>query len=128
MKAVRIYEPVMCCNTGVSGVGINSELMRMSKLMKIFLKEGIDVKRLDLSKTPQEFMKNTEVMGLIQEKKTDILPITVVEDKVVLMGRYPTNEEFAKFLEIPIGMLEQEAEQERITNDTGCCDTGCCCN
>lgn len=128
MKAVRIYEPVMCCNTGVSGVGIDSELMRMSKLMKIFLKEGIDVKRLDLSKTPQEFMKNTEVMGLIQEKKTDILPITVVEDKVVLMGRYPTNEEFAKFLEIPIGMLEQEAEQERITNDTGCCDTGCCCN
>lgn len=128
MKAVRIYEPVMCCNTGVSGVGIDSELMRMSKLMKIFLKEGIDVKRLDLSKTPQEFMKNTEVMGLIQEKKTDILPITVVEDKVVLMGRYPTNEEFAKFLEIPIGMLEQEAEQERITNDTSCCDTGCCCN
>lgn len=128
MKAVRIYEPVMCCNTGVSGVGIDSELMRMSKLMKIFLKEGIDMKRLDLSKTPQEFMKNTEVMGLIQEKKTDILPITVVEDKVVLMGRYPTNEEFAKFLEIPIGMLEQEAEQERITNDTGCCDTGCCCN
>lgn len=128
MKAVRIYEPVMCCNTGVSGVGIDSELMRMSKLMKIFLKEGMDVKRLDLSKTPQEFMKNTEVMGLIQEKKTDILPITVVEDKVVLMGRYPTNEEFAKFLEIPIGMLEQEAEQERITNDTGCCDTGCCCN
>lgn len=128
MKAVRIYEPVMCCNTGVSGVGIDSELMRMSKLMKIFLKEGIDVKRLDLSKTPQEFMKNTEVMGLIQEKKTDILPITVIEDKVVLMGRYPTNEEFAKFLEIPIGMLEKEAEQEQITNDIGCCDTGCCCN
>ncbi|MBS4931612.1 MAG: arsenic metallochaperone ArsD family protein [Clostridiales bacterium] len=29
MKIVRIYESVSCCNTGVSGVGIDSELMRM---------------------------------------------------------------------------------------------------
>lgn len=121
MKIVRIYEPVMCCNTGVSGVGIDSELMRMSKLMKIFSKQKLDVKRLDLSKTPQEFMRNSEVMSLIQEKKMDILPITVVEDKMVVTGRYPTNEEFAQFLEIPISILEQDIEDEENINSNTCC-------
>lgn len=125
MKSIKIYEPVMCCNTGVSGVGIDSELMRMSKLMKIFMKHNLDVKRLDLSKTPKEFMANNEVMSLIKENKSDMLPITVVDNKIVLSGRYPSNEEFAHFLEITVSVLQQDVDKEKEGTST---ESGSCCS
>lgn len=125
MKSIKIYEPVMCCNTGVSGVGIDSELMRMSKLMKIFMKHNLDVKRLDLSKTPKEFMENNEVMNLIKENKSDMLPITVVDNKIVLSGRYPSNEEFADFLDITVSVLQQDVDKENEETST---ESGSCCS
>lgn len=125
MKSIKIYEPVMCCNTGVSGVGIDSELMRMSKLMKIFMKHNLDVKRLDLSKTPKEFMENNEVMNLIKENKSDMLPITVVDNKIVLSGRYPSNEEFADFLDITVSVLQQDVDKENEGTST---ESGSCCS
>lgn len=106
MKEINIYEPVMCCNTGVSGVGIDSELMRISTVMKVFKNLHLTVRRLDLSKTPKEFMKNREVMAFLKENTMNALPITTVDGKIFITNRYPTNEEFSDILGISLSTLE----------------------
>lgn len=107
MNKIQIFEPAMCCNSGFSGVGIDSELMRISTVIKVLSNNNIIVDRFNLSKEPQKFTSNSEVLELIKEKGTDILPITTVNDKVTIIGRYPNNEEFTKYLNIDVNILNQ---------------------
>ena len=34
MKTMKIYEPAMCCTTGLCGVGVDSELLRVSTVLE----------------------------------------------------------------------------------------------
>lgn len=107
MKKMKIYEPAMCCDTGICGVGIDPELIRMSSVLDTLKKSGIKVERFNLSNAPMEFMTNKIVNDLINEENgLDKLPCTVLEDEIVMTGRYPTNEEIAEFLDLPVSTIK----------------------
>ena len=105
MKQLQIFEPAMCCNTGFSGVGVDTELIRISAVIKALAKRDIKLERFNLSKEPQEFINNTEVNYYINTVGIDNLPVTTLDGKIVLEGRYPSNEEIAKYLEVPVEAL-----------------------
>lgn len=113
MKELKLYEPAMCCNSGVSGVGVDPELMRISAVLKSLSKHDIMILRYNLSSNPMAFIENAEVNTLLMNGELDKLPVTTVDGKIVLTGRYPTNEEFAHFLEVP---QEYVGEQPKILN------------
>lgn len=123
MKKIRIYEPAMCCSTGVCGVSVDPELLRMSSLVEKLDKKGIDIKRFNLNSAPQEFVENKKVNEILNEKGEDILPLTMVDDEIIKSGAYPSNEEFEEILSIKIDKKNEEDES------SGCCssDSGCCC-
>lgn len=123
MKKIRIYEPAMCCSTGVCGVSVDPELLRMSSLVEKLDKKGIDIKRFNLNSAPQEFVENKKVNEILNEKGEDILPLTMVDDEIIKSGAYPSNEEFEEILSIKIDEKNEEDES------SGCCssDSGCCC-
>ncbi|MDU5373388.1 arsenite efflux transporter metallochaperone ArsD [Anaerococcus vaginalis] len=123
MKKIRIYEPAMCCSTGVCGVSVDPELLRMSSLVEKLDKKGIDIKRFNLNNAPQEFVENKKVNEILNEKGEDILPLTMVDDEIIKSGAYPSNEEFEEILSIKIDEKNEEDES------SGCCssDSGCCC-
>lgn len=132
MKKMIIYEPAMCCPTGLCGVGVDSELLRISTVLNNLKKNGIEVYRYNLSNAPEEFIKNTEVNQRITEGGVDALPITVVDGKAVITKRYPTNDEFISLLNIP-GSFLGEAPKAKIKvkvtpkKTGGCgCSGGCC--
>lgn len=54
MKTMFIYEPAMCCETGLCGVGIDPELLRISTAISNLKKQGIKVERYNLNNFPQE--------------------------------------------------------------------------
>ena len=83
----------MCCSTGLCGVGVDPELLRISTVLASLKKNGIQVERYNLTNAPQEFIKNAEVNQLIS-KGVDVLPVIVLDGKVVITKRYPTNDEF----------------------------------
>jgi len=131
MKKMQIFEPAMCCSTGLCGVGVDQELLRISTVLNTMEKNGVKVERFNLSSAPQEFVTNKVVNTLIMEKGVDELPVTILDGQIVITGRYPQNEEFVKLLEIPESFLgEQPKEAEAtIEKSEGCgCSDGSCCS
>jgi len=133
MKKMQIFEPAMCCSTGLCGVGVDQELLRISTVLNTMGKNGVKVERFNLSSTPQEFVTNKVVNTLIMDKGVDELPVTILDGQIVITGRYPQNEEFVKLLEIPeIFLGEQPKAAKDAVEDTdekGCgCSEGSCCS
>ncbi len=125
-----IYEPAMCCPTGLCGVGIDEELLRISAVLSLLEENGIKVERFNLSSSPQEFVKNKEINELIMEKGIEILPVTLVEGKIVKTGSYPNNEELKNFLDVPTSFVERGKTVEGVPADKNgeCCPGGNCCS
>lgn len=101
MKKMVIYDPAMCCPTGVCGPSVDKNLLRVATLLNRLEKRGIKVERHNLSDNPQAFVDNKAVNKLLVDEGVDVLPITMVDGEVVKTGEYPTNEELVELLEIP---------------------------
>ena len=105
MKKMNIYEPAMCCPTGVCGVGVDPELLRISAVLTSLEKNVIEIKQYKIKNKNKEFMLNMELNKLIMDKGMDILPVTILDGKIVKTGGYPTNEEFIALLELSDDVL-----------------------
>ncbi|MDD4587709.1 MAG: arsenite efflux transporter metallochaperone ArsD [Heliobacteriaceae bacterium] len=127
MKKMSIYEPAMCCDTGVCGVGVDPELLRISTALSNLKKSGVEVKRYNLNTFPQEFIKNEEINKLIMGDGVESLPATIVDGKIVMTKRYPTNAEIAELLGVPKSYLGEEKKPSRVNSGNSCCGNGGCC-
>lgn len=113
MKRMIIYEPAMCCPTGLCGVGIDKELLRISTVLSSLEKNGVKTERFNLTNSPQEFIKNQEVNQLMMDKGIEILPLTIVDTNIVKTGSYPTNEEIMKFLDVPSSFINTKSAEKK---------------
>ena len=120
MKSIEIYEPAMCCATGLCGVSIDPELMRISTVLNTLKQKGITVKRFNLSSSPMAFVNNKTVNEFVKRYGADKLPVTVIDSELVISGRYPANDEFTEWLDLPEGILGEQ-------KSGGCCCEGGCC-
>ncbi|MDF2941690.1 MAG: arsD [Herbinix sp.] len=129
MIEMQIFEPAMCCDTGLCGIGVDPELLRISTVLNSLNKNGVTVERFNLSSAPQVFVTNKVVNNCIKEKGVDELPLTVLDGEIIITGRYPTNEEFIQFLNIPQSFLGEQKIVQEITEESDgcCCSGGSCC-
>ena len=97
MTKVEIFDPAMCCSTGVCGPSVDPELTRVASAVYSLEKKGFNIKRYQLTSDPDKFAENDEITRIFQEKGPDALPVVLVNDKAVKVGSYPTNEEFAEW-------------------------------
>jgi hypothetical protein len=123
MKKMIIFDPAMCCSTGVCGPAVNPDLLRVSTALNRLKNKGIVVERFNLTNNPQVFVDNRIINELLNSHGVDILPVTVLDGKVVKTKAYPTNEEFCKMLDIPEDYLKTKIQFKT----KGCgCKGGCC--
>ena len=128
MSKVEIFDPAMCCSTGVCGPGVDPELLRMATMVSNLQKAGKDIKRHNLSEEPQAYIDNAAVNDVILKEGADALPVTVVDGAVLKKGEYPTNDELLDWS----GMSKEELVtlliQEKVAQNGGCCSggSGCC--
>ena len=130
MKKMTIYEPAMCCSTGLCGVGVDPELLSISTVLNSLKKNGIEVERFNLTNAPMKFITNKAVNQLINEKGVDELPVTVLDGEIVITGRYPTNEDIVKLLNVPMSFIGEQPKEVKTTRKRtggcGCSGGGCC--
>ena len=122
MKTMSIYEPALCCETGVCGVSVDPELLRISTVVNSLKKQDVKIQRYNLNSNPQAFIDCAEINQLIMKEGVDALPATVVDGKIVKTKAYPTNGEIMEMLGIQEGDLGEEPQ-----NEGGCCCKGGCC-
>ena len=116
MKTMKIFGPAMCCPTGLCGVGIDPELLRISTVLNTLKENGIEVQRYNLTGAPEEFVNHAAVAEFLKKFGPEKLPVIMVDDFIVITGRYPSNEEFTSWLELSPELLGGEA----------CCEDNCC--
>lgn len=128
MKTMQIFEPAMCCSTGLCGVSVDPELMRISTVLNTLKQNGITVERFNLTSAPMEFVNNKAVNDFINQFSPEKLPVILVDGTIVISGRYPTNEEFTGWLDLPATLLgQQESKAAPAKQSGGCgCKGGCC--
>ena len=123
MKKMIIFDPAMCCSTGVCGPAVNPNLLRVSTVVNSLNKKGIVVERYNLTANPQAFVDNNIINGLLNSDGVEILPVTMLDGEVVKTKQYPTNVEFCELLEIPEEYLKTKIK----IRAKGCgCKGGCC--
>lgn len=106
MKRMEIYEPAMCCPTGICGPGVDPELIRISTTLNNLKRNGIEVKRYNLTNHAAVYAENAMVSEILKTEGMKVLPLVLLDGKVVKTGGYPTNEEFCEWLEVPASHLE----------------------
>lgn len=100
MKKIEIFDPAMCCPTGVCGPSVDPELARVASVIFLLEKKGVDIRRYNLGNEPDVFVTNELINKLLQEKGMDALPATVVDGKLMKEGIYPSTAELASWTEI----------------------------
>ena len=125
MGKMEIYDPAMCCSTGVCGPSVNPELIRVASVIENLKKNGITVNRYNLSSNPQAFLNNAAINRELNTKGTKILPITLVDGKIVKEAGYPTNEEFTAFLGVNLDKIQSVPVKVKV-HKCNCGPKGCC--
>lgn len=114
MSKIEIFDPAMCCPTGVCGPSVDPELTRVATAIFSLEKLGIDIERYNLASEPDPFIQNTEVNKLLNEKGPDSLPIVIVNGDVVKIGEYPTNEELSAWAGIDVKELTPQKPKTKL--------------
>ncbi len=123
MKKIEIYDPAMCCSTGVCGPSIDPELLRVATVVNALAKKGMAIARYNLSSEPQAFIDNKKVNEYLIKEEVDILPITLVDGEIVKTKAYPTDDEFAQWT----GLAKEEFIAAPAQEGGCCCCDGDCC-
>jgi AhpD family alkylhydroperoxidase len=86
----------MCCSTGVCGPEVDPALVAFAGDVKWLKAQGVTVHRYNLSQTPGVFVDNPVVYEAINDEGMDVLPLLVVDGRIVSKGRYPARNELAE--------------------------------
>ena len=89
MKGIEIYDPAMCCSTGVCGPQVDPVLVRFAADVKWLQDQGVEVRRFNLSQNPAAFVENEQVKQALTEKGETALPMLLVDGREIASGEYP---------------------------------------
>lgn len=113
MKKMVIYDPAMCCPTGVCGPSVDKNLLRVATVLSRLEKNGVMVERHNLTSNPKVYVDNKRVNHLLMKEGVDVLPIIELDGQIVKTGEYPTNEEFVDLLDIPEEFIMSELQARK---------------
>jgi hypothetical protein len=117
MKTLTIYDPAMCCSTGICGVEIDQKLVDFAADLDWLKSEGIEVKRINLSQEPALFAENKQVKAVLENSGVDGLPVILANDEMQSSGQYPDRVKLAQMA----GVTTAQAVGQASTPAAGCC-------
>lgn len=89
---VQVFDPAMCCSTGLCGPGVDAALLTLARDLRWLQAAGVTVERFGLAQQPEAFTKSAVVSELMETGIDSALPATLVNGKLLLHGAYPTRE------------------------------------
>ena len=100
MSAIQIFDPALCCSTGVCGVEVDQQLVGFSADVDWARKNGAQIERFNLAQQPMAFAENAVVKKFLERSGAEALPLILVDGEVALAGRYPLRTELARWAAI----------------------------
>ena len=123
MTKLQVFDPPMCCSTGICGPQVDPVLPRFMQDVHWLAAQGIAVERYNLSQQPKAFVDEPSVKAVLAGEGTACLPLMVVNGAIVSKGRYPEREELSQM----VG-LASETKAQVLPAQSGChCKPGSGC-
>lgn len=120
MNVIQVFDPALCCSSGVCGVDVDQQLVRFAADVAWAKQNGARIERFNLAQQPLEFANNPTVKGFLERSGQEALPLILVDSEVALAGRYPNRAELARWAGLALPETLGEAA-------AGCCSGGRCC-
>ena len=127
MARVEIFDPAMCCSTGVCGTDVDPALSSFAADVAWLSGRGVVVSRATLAQEPEKFVANDAVRLALKAEGTAALPMVLVDGTVKAKGAYPSRNDLAAWAgvertAIPLSQVVAAKESTQ-----SCCGgTGCC--
>ena len=122
MTSLTVYDPPMCCSTGICGPDIDPKLAQFAGDLDWLKSQGVEVRRFNLAQEPASFVANAEAKAILDRSGGDELPVILVGGSLVAYGRYPGRDELNSL----VGL--QSASIPVVITEQTCCggSKGCC--
>jgi hypothetical protein len=126
MTHIEVFDPPMCCSSGVCGPSVDPLLAAFAADVEWLTTQNVTVARHNLSQDPQPFVSNAQVLDLMQREGNQCLPIVLVDGQELGHGAYPRREELARAAGL-VTSASKAKPKIRLSAD-GCCTpgSGCC--
>jgi hypothetical protein len=118
MTGIQVFDPALCCSTGVCGVEVDQQLVGFSADVDWAKQNGAQIERFNLAQQPLAFAENSVVKAFLERSGAEALPLILVGGEVALAGRYPNRAELTRWT----GIAQVEEKPE-----SGCCSGSKCC-
>ena len=119
MSKIQVFDPALCCSTGVCGVEVDAQLVGFAADVDWVLKQGGKIERFNLAQQPLAFAESPVVKKFLERSGQEGLPLILVDGEIALTGRYPQRAELAKWAGI-------SAPTEKGKSSGKCCGGGSC--
>ena len=128
MTYVQVFDPPMCCSSGVCGPAVNPALPRFAADLDWLESQGVKVDRYALSLQPEMFAAVAAVQQALSADGVQCLPLVLVDGQIASRGAYPSRDDLAALS----GLTGPRAEPSpaapsksfgREPAGQGCCDT-----
>ncbi|HET7754124.1 MAG TPA: arsenite efflux transporter metallochaperone ArsD [Anaeromyxobacteraceae bacterium] len=108
MPKVQVFDPPMCCSTGVCGPEVDPALTRFASDLEWLKDNGVDVERFNLAQDPGAFVTNPVVSDAIRGRD-DALPLLLVDGKIASTGAYPQRDALAALVGVALEQSQQSS-------------------
>lgn len=129
MKKLEVFDPAMCCSTGVCGVEVDPVLAQFAADLQWVGEQGVAVSRHNLGQEPAAFAANATVVKEM-EAGMDRLPVILIDGQIMSTGLYPSRAQLALELGLKGGAGEMKYPEAgtAATATQSCCSpkSGCC--
>ena len=75
MKTIQVFDPALCCSTGVCGVDVDQALVSFSADLDWAKQNGAKIERFNLAQQPMAFADNAVVKSFLQRSGPEALPL-----------------------------------------------------
>jgi hypothetical protein len=120
MKSFQVFDPALCCSSGVCGAEVDQALVNFSADVEWARQNGVTIERFNLAQQPLAFAENAVVRSLLQRLGDTALPVILIDGEMALAGRYPTREDLSRWT----GVSTQTATKPLAG---ACCGGSKCC-
>ena len=97
MNFIQVFDPALCCSSGVCGVDVDQKLVAFSADVAWAQQRGALIERYNLAQQPATFAENAIVRAFLERSGAQALPLILVEGEMALAGRYPNRAELARW-------------------------------
>jgi arsenical resistance operon trans-acting repressor ArsD len=100
MSKLQVFDPAMCCSTGVCGPSVDPALPRFAADLEWLKSKGLQVERYNLAQEVAAFTSNPVVKTALNTRGSKCLPLLLLDGTIVAEGAYPTRMELASLAHV----------------------------